>query len=175
VQTQGLLIKIAKAAPWILDPTAADAREHGGPRRAPGARVHGGPPIQNEGVRDQSRPCKIRRPWTHACEMRRQRRRSAAATSPECGGAQRKLAGVAPGRRSRPLTRPQDSSKRRGNACACDRGVKGGDCASPAAGAGRGRSGRSGELVSALLCTKGRGNGLGLLLTVQRRSGRARR
>jgi hypothetical protein len=103
------------------------------------------------------------------------RMRDAAASTPECGGARRELAGVAPGRRSRPLTRPQDSSKRRGDACARDRGVKGGDCASPAAGAGRGRSGRSGELVSALLCTKGRGNGLGLLLTVQRRSGRARR
>jgi hypothetical protein len=86
------------------------------------------------------------------------RLRDAAASTPECGGARRELAGVAPGRRSRPLTRPQDSSKRRGDACA-----------------GRGRSGRSGELVSALLCTKGRGNGLGLLLTVQRRSERARR
>jgi hypothetical protein len=47
--------------------------------RAPGARVHGGPPIQNEGVRDQSRPCKIQQPWTHACGMRRQHRRSVAA------------------------------------------------------------------------------------------------
>jgi hypothetical protein len=101
--------------------------------------------------------------------------RDAAATSPECSGARRKLAGVAPGRHSRPQTRPRDSSKRRGDTCARDRGVKGCDCASPAAGTGRGRSGRSGELVSALLCTKGRGNGLGLLLTVQRRGGRARR
>jgi hypothetical protein len=38
---------------------------------------------------------------------------------------------------------------------------QGGDCASPAAGTGRGRSGRSGELVSALLCTKGRESGWG--------------
>jgi hypothetical protein len=74
--------------------------------------------------------------------------RDAAASTPECGGARWELAGVAPGRRSRPLTRLQDSSKRRGVACARDRGVKGGDCASPVAGAGRGRSGRSGELVS---------------------------
>jgi hypothetical protein len=54
-------------------------------------------------------------------------------------------------------------------------GVYGSNCASPAAGTGRGRSGHSGELVGALLCTKGRENGRGLLLTVQRRSGRARR
>jgi hypothetical protein len=38
--------------------------------------------------------------------------------------------------------------------------------ASTVAGAGRGRSGRSGELVSALLRIKGRENGRGLLLTV---------
>jgi hypothetical protein len=101
--------------------------------------------------------------------------RDSAASSPECGGARWEFVGVAPWRRSRPLTRPQDSTKRRGDACARVRGVKGGDCALPAAGTGRGRSGRSGELVSALLCTKGRGIGLGLLLTVQRRGGRARR
>jgi hypothetical protein len=40
---QGLLKENATAAPWISDPTAADARVCGGPRRAPGARVHGGP------------------------------------------------------------------------------------------------------------------------------------
>jgi hypothetical protein len=51
--------------------------------------------------------------------------RDAAAGTPECGDARRELAGVALGRRSRPLTRPQDSSKHRGDACARDRGVKG--------------------------------------------------
>jgi hypothetical protein len=40
--------------------------------------------------------------------------RDAAANTPECGGARRELAGVAPGRHSRPLTRPQASTKRRG-------------------------------------------------------------
>jgi hypothetical protein len=55
-ENQGLLIKIARAAPWILDPTAADACACRGPRRAPGARVHGGPAVQNEGVCDLSRP-----------------------------------------------------------------------------------------------------------------------
>jgi hypothetical protein len=77
--SQGLLKERAAAAPWILDPTAASARVRRGPRRAPGARVHGGPPFQNEGVCDQSRSCEIRRPWTCACGMRRRRRRSAAA------------------------------------------------------------------------------------------------
>jgi hypothetical protein len=38
----------------------------------------------------------------------------ATASTPECGGARRGLAGVAPRRRSRPSTRPQVSAKRRG-------------------------------------------------------------
>jgi hypothetical protein len=79
VKTQGLLKERATAAPWILDPTAAGARLRRGPRRAPGARVHGGPPFQNEGVYDQSRPSKIQRPRTHASEGRRRCRRRAAA------------------------------------------------------------------------------------------------
>jgi hypothetical protein len=99
----------------------------------------------------------------------------AAASTPECGGARRELAGVAPGRRSRPLTRPLDSTKRRGDACARDRGVKGGDRASPAAGAGRGRSGRSGELASAPKCARRRETGRGLMLTVRKRRRRARK
>jgi hypothetical protein len=41
--TQGLFNKINKAAPWILDPTAAGARVRRGPRRELGSRVHGGP------------------------------------------------------------------------------------------------------------------------------------
>jgi hypothetical protein len=102
-------------------------------------------------------------------------KRRAAATSLESGGARQGLAGVAPRRRSRPPFCPRAGAKRSRGACARDREVYGGNCASTAAGTGRGRSGRSGELVSALLCTKGRGNRLGLLLTVQRRSGRARR
>jgi hypothetical protein len=102
-------------------------------------------------------------------------KRRAAVTSPLSGGARQGLAGVAPGRRSRPPFCRRAGAKRSGGACARDRGVYGGNCASPAVDTGRGRSGRSGELVSALLCTKGRGNRMGLLLTVQRRSGRARR
>jgi hypothetical protein len=101
--------------------------------------------------------------------------RDAAASTPECGGTRRKLAGVAPGRRSQPLTRPQDSTKHRGDACARDRGVKGGDRASPAAGAGRGRSGRSGELVSAPKCARRRETGRGLMLTVRKRRRQARK
>jgi hypothetical protein len=101
--------------------------------------------------------------------------RDAAASTPECSGARRELAGVAPGRRSRPLTRPQDSTKRRGDACARDRGVKGGVCASPAAGGGRGRSGRSGELVSAPKCARRRETWRGLMLTVRKRRRRARK
>jgi hypothetical protein len=64
--------------------------------------------------------------------------RDAAATSPECGGVRQELAGVGPGRRSRPPLRPQAGAKRCGGACARDRGVYGGNCASPAAGTGRG-------------------------------------
>jgi hypothetical protein len=79
VKTQGLLIKIARAAPWIFDQTATDACACRGPCRAPGARVHGGPVVQNEGVCDPSRPREIQRPRTHACEGRRRRRRRAAA------------------------------------------------------------------------------------------------
>jgi hypothetical protein len=94
--------------------------------------------------------------------------RWAAATSPESGGARRELAGVGPGRRSRPPLRPRASAKRRGGACARDRGVKGGDCASPAADIGRGRSGHSGELAGTPLCVKGRKIGRGLMFTVQR-------
>jgi hypothetical protein len=40
---QGLFNENIIAALWISDPTAADARVCGGPRRAPGARVHGEP------------------------------------------------------------------------------------------------------------------------------------
>jgi hypothetical protein len=102
-----------------------------------------------------------------ACE------RDAAATSPESGGARRGLTGVAPGRHSRPSTRPQASPKRRGGASARDRGVKGGDRASSAAGAGRGWRGCSGELVEAPKCTRERDIEQGFLLTVCRRRRRA--
>jgi hypothetical protein len=40
---QGLFNENVIAASWIADPTAVDARMCGGPRRAPGARVHGVP------------------------------------------------------------------------------------------------------------------------------------
>jgi hypothetical protein len=95
------------------------------------------------------------------------RKRWAAVTSPESGGARRELAGIGSGWRSRPLARPQVSSKCRGDACARVRGVYGGYCASPAAGTGRGQSGRSGELVGTRLCTKRREIERGKLLTVQ--------
>jgi hypothetical protein len=85
-------------------------------------------------------------------------KRWAAATSPESGGARRELAGVGPGRRSRPPLRPRAGAKRCGDACARVRGVYGGYCASPAAGTGRGQSGHSGELAGTLLCVKGREN-----------------
>jgi hypothetical protein len=97
--------------------------------------------------------------------------RDAAATSPECGGARREFADVGHGRRSRPPIRPRAGAKRCGGACARDKGVYGGNCASPAAGTARGQSGHSGELVDALLCTIGRENGRGKLLTVQRSGG----
>jgi hypothetical protein len=83
MKTQGLLKENAKATPWILDPTAADARVCRGPRRELGSRVHGGPPIQNEGVRDLCRPCQIQGPWMHACGMRRRRHQRQG----RCGGA----------------------------------------------------------------------------------------
>jgi hypothetical protein len=44
----------------------------------------------------------------------------------------------------------------------------GGDRASSAPGAGRGRRGCSGELAGTLLCVKGREIGRGLMLTIQR-------
>jgi hypothetical protein len=53
------------------------------------------------------------------------RKRRAAAMSPESGGARQGLAGVGPGRRSRPPFRPRAAAKRSGGACACDRGSMG--------------------------------------------------
>jgi hypothetical protein len=94
--------------------------------------------------------------------------RWAAAASPERGGARRELAGVGPRRRSHPPLRPRARAKCRGGACARDRGVKGGDRASPAAGTGWGRRGCSGELAGTLLCVKGREIERGLMLTVRR-------
>jgi hypothetical protein len=159
VKAQGLLIKTASPAPWISDPTATDSRGHGGPRRAPGARVHGGlPRLNRRGTR--SWPSARDRTAQDACK------RWAAATSPESGGARRELAGVGPGRRSRPPLRPRARAKCRGGTCARDRGVKGGDRASSAAGTGRGRRGCSDELVEALLCVKRREIRRGLMLTV---------
>jgi hypothetical protein len=69
--TQGLLKENATAAPWILDPTAADARVRGGPRRGRGPQVHGGPVFKREGVHDLDRPSQISRPWTLASDGRR--------------------------------------------------------------------------------------------------------
>jgi hypothetical protein len=92
------------------------------------------------------------------------RMRDAAASTPECGGARRELAGVASGRRSRLsfacgwvlheavmiVRTPRGSGGWRGHP-------------RTAASARRGPSGRSGELVSAPLSTKGRENEWGLL------------
>jgi hypothetical protein len=65
----------------------SDARVRGGPRRALGARVHGGPATQTEGVRDLVRPSHISRPRTRASEGRRRARRSAAARGGGLAGA----------------------------------------------------------------------------------------
>jgi hypothetical protein len=160
-------MKTARAAPWILDPTADDACACRGLRRAPGARVHGGTAVQNEGVCDPGRPREIKRPRTHASEGRRRRRRRAAAR--DRGSPALALDGV-PGHH---LDHGQVQND--AGACARDRGVYGSNCASPAAGTGKGRSSRSGELAGTLLCTKRREIGRGILLTVQGSSGGARR
>jgi hypothetical protein len=47
----------------------------GGPRRAPDARVHGGPATQTEGVRDLIRPSQISQPRTLASDGRQRARR----------------------------------------------------------------------------------------------------
>jgi hypothetical protein len=75
----------------------------------------------------------------------------------------------------RPSTRPQASAKRRGGACARDRGVKEGNRASSAASAGRGRRGCSGEIVEAPKCSKRRDIEQEFLLTVCRRRRRAQK
>jgi hypothetical protein len=93
IKAQGLLNKTASPAPWISDPTVTGARERRGPRRAPGARVHGGPPRLNEGVRDLDRPSQIQGPWTRACGMRRRRHRK-----------QGQRGGASPGNRRRALS-----------------------------------------------------------------------
>jgi hypothetical protein len=101
--------------------------------------------------------------------------RGATASTTECGGARQGLAGVGPGRRSRPPSRPRVGAKCSAGACARDQGVRGGDRASPAAGTRRGRRGYSGELREALLCVKGRGIGQGFLLIACRGRKRAQK
>jgi hypothetical protein len=66
-------------------------------------------------------------------------------------------------------------AKRSEGAFARGRGVRGGARAPWMAGTGRGRRGRSGELVSAPKCTRRREIERGILLTVRRRGRRARR
>jgi hypothetical protein len=141
---------MASPAPWISDPTATDSRVRRGPHRAPGARVHGGPPASNEGVRDPSHPREIERPRMRASDGRRRCRRREAAR----GGSSPALAlDGAPGH--------QHDHKLAQNVEGAHAHVTEGS---------RGRSclvgGCSGELVGTLLCTKGREKGLGLLLTV---------
>jgi hypothetical protein len=79
--TEGLVNDIVIAALWILDPTVSDARERNGPRRAPGARVHGGPSAQPDGVCDPNRPREILGLRTEANEMRQRHRRRVAVRS----------------------------------------------------------------------------------------------
>jgi hypothetical protein len=101
--------------------------------------------------------------------------RGAAASAPERKTARRRLAGVAPGQCSQPPIRPRAGALRSRNTCARDMGLRGNARAPMTANAGRGRRGRSGELVSAPMCTRRRGNELGILLTVRRRGRRAPR
>jgi hypothetical protein len=63
---QGLLKENATAAPWISDPTTADACVRGGPRRAPGAPVHSGPHRRGIPLFDWRRRSAIQRPRTRA-------------------------------------------------------------------------------------------------------------
>jgi hypothetical protein len=143
--SQGLLKERAATAPWILETTAVGARVRRGPRRAPGARVYGGPPFQNEGVCDQSRPRKIRRPWTCACGMRRRRRRSAAARG-----------GSSPARLQIVLwvTFSCASGLYTKLSSAHPQGFRETVRAPTAAGGGRGRTGLSGEPVERLKRTR---------------------
>jgi hypothetical protein len=88
VKTQGRLIKTARPAPWISDLTADDACARLGPHRAPGARVHDGPAVlKRRGMRSS--------PSARDRTAQDARKRWAAATSLECGGARRELAGAA--------------------------------------------------------------------------------
>jgi hypothetical protein len=65
---------MASPAPWISDPTATDERGRGGPRRAPGARVHRGPPrLKRRGTR--SWPSTRDRMAQDVCKRGRRRRR----------------------------------------------------------------------------------------------------
>jgi hypothetical protein len=135
---QGLLKENATAAPWISNPTAADARVRGGPRRAPGARVHGGPATLPEGVRDPVRPREIQR--SRSCARRRDSDSPALSLDRAPGhqfvhGLVHYIAG----------THAHVTG-----------GVQGVDRALLAAGTGRGRRGRSDELVSAPRCTRRR-------------------
>jgi hypothetical protein len=161
---QGLLKEIGSAETWISDPTAEGVVDravnpaHGStvdwPHNPKGYaisfvhhRSHGSGRVQ------------ARWRWT--------RWRGKAA--------RRQLAGVAPRQRSRPPFHPQAGATRSRGACARDSGFKGDARAPMTAGAGRGRSSRSGELASAPLHTRRKGNERVLLLTVRRRGRRARR
>jgi hypothetical protein len=98
-----------------------------------------------------------------------------AANTPGRKTARRRLAGVVPRQCSRPPIHPRADALRSRNTRARDRGLRGNARAPMTAGAGRGRGGRSGELVSAPKCTRRREIERGLLLTVRRRGRRARR
>jgi hypothetical protein len=64
---QGLFKENATATLWILDPTAADARVRGGPRRELGSRVHGGPSPRGYALSNLGRPQKIGWPGSRSC------------------------------------------------------------------------------------------------------------
>jgi hypothetical protein len=137
------------------------ARARGGPRRAPGARVHGGPATQPEGVRDLVRPSQISRSRTHASKGQRRARRRVAARG---GGSPALPLSGAPGHQhDHKLVHYVEGAH------AHVTEGSGGDRASSAAGTGRGRRGCSDELVEAPKCSGRRDIERGLSLTVRRR------
>jgi hypothetical protein len=139
----------------------------GGPRRAPGAPVHSGPHRRGIPLFDWRRRSAIQQPRTRA--------------SGSGGGVSRRAAVRSRGSPASPL----DSAP--GHHLVHELvhfvvevrahvvGGLGGDRASSAAGTGMGRRGRSSELVSGPRCTRRREFERGLLLTVRRRSKRARK
>jgi hypothetical protein len=160
-KSSGVLIKMASPAPWISDPTATDARGRGGPRRAPGAQVHGGPPrLKRRGTR--SWPFVRDRTAQEACKRGRRRRRRREAAH---GGSSPALAlDGAPGH----LSDHGLEQNVEGAHVHVTKGSRGAIVPHRRPAPKGGARGCSGDLVEALLCVKGREIGQGLLLTVKR-------